>query len=218
MGRRPSMRARAEAPASRWRRARWAARAAVLALGLTTVWGAWPRAGHAASWGGVEPGISTVEDVRERHGAPTREIGKKVDGYDTLQWVYERAQAPAGMVRMTIDFGLLTPGGYKASVVRVLRLDPKPQVFPRPTVLDGWGIPDRGGNQQGHDVFIYDAGLVVTFDQEGMSAESMIFMVPQAASSSIPEHGSAAPSGPTAPSGSSAPSGSGAPSAPAPKP
>ena len=43
---------------------------------------------------------------------------------------------------MTVDYGLLTPQGYKPTVVRVLRLEPKPKIFGRNTVIQAWGVPD----------------------------------------------------------------------------
>ena len=140
-----------------------------------------PGRALAAEWGGIEPGVTTVEQVRERYGAPTRETPKKVEGYDTLEWVYEGAHAPAGLVRMMVEFGILIPEGYQPRVVRVFRLDPKPLIFARPTVLEGWGVPDRAGRQDDRDVFLYASGLLVTFDQDGINATSMYFMVPQAA-------------------------------------
>ena len=60
----------------------------------------------AEEWGGIEPGVTTVDAVRSRYGAPTKETHAKVEGYDTLQWVYEGAQAPGGIQRMTIEYGL----------------------------------------------------------------------------------------------------------------
>ena len=72
----------------------------------------------AADWGQIKPGASTQAAVRSRYGAPTRETPQKVEGYDTVQWLYEGPQAPVGMTRMTVDFGLLTPSGYRKDVVR----------------------------------------------------------------------------------------------------
>src|SRR5437667_9600453 len=95
----------------------------------------------AADWGLITPGRTTIEAVRARYGQPTTIEAKKVDSYDTVQWIYEGAQAPVGMSRMTVDFGILTAQGYKADVVRDFRLDTKPASFNKKLVLDGWGEP-----------------------------------------------------------------------------
>jgi len=149
------------------------------AAGLALVLAGCPAMALAASWSTVEPGKSTVEDVRGRFGPPSRETPKKVEGYDTLEWVYEGARAPSGIIRMTVEFGLLTPQGYRANAVRALRLEPKPLIFGRNTVVDGWGVPERIAEQGDREVFLYESGLIVTFDKDGTNAASMVFMLPQ---------------------------------------
>ena len=139
----------------------------------------WHTAVEAASWGGITPGTTVVDDVRGRYGPPSRETPKKVESYDTLEWVYEGPRAPAGMVRMTIEFGMLTPQGYKPTIVRTMSLEPKPRIFMRDTIVDGWGVPERMAEQGDRDVFLYESGLIVTFDRDGFTALSLIFMVPQ---------------------------------------
>jgi hypothetical protein len=184
-------------------RAAWLRRSAVaVAVAAALIAAAGPDAARAASWSTIEPGVSTQEDVRGRFGPPSRESQKKVDGYDTMDWVYEGGRAPSGIIRMTVEFGLLTPQGYKANSVRALRLEPKPMIFGRNTIVDGWGVPERMAEQGDRDVFLYESGLIVTFDKDGASATSMVFMVPQKVAP-----GSAAPASPRAP---------GAPATPAP--
>ena len=97
---------------------------------------------------------------------------------------------PTGLVRMTLDIGLLTPGGYKASVVRLLKLEPKPFIFRRVTVIEGWGLPDGARSENGVDTFFYKVGLFVVFDKEGESATSLVFGPPQ---SDVPETATPAP-------------------------
>jgi hypothetical protein len=138
-----------------------------------------PPAALAADWGGIVPAVTSAEAVRERYGAPSKEVKRKVDGYDTFEWAYEGQQAPPGFNRMTIEFGILLPGGYSATTVRVLRLDPRPRLFTKDTVVTGWGEPDRATTQNDRDVFFYRSGLVVTFDQEGVDATSLFFTVMQ---------------------------------------
>lgn len=163
--------------------------AAVLGLALAV-----PAASCAASWGGIEPGATTVEQVRERYGAPSKETKQKTENYDTTTWIYEGPNAPGGMNRMVVDFGILKPDGYKPDLVRVFVLEPKPTIFPVQTVVDGWGRPSVAGDEGGHPTILYEAGLVVMFDKEGLWAESMTFTPPQ----SLPQD-------PTAGTGAAAP-------------
>ena len=133
----------------------------------------------AEEWGAIEPGVTTTDQVRARYGAPSKETRGKADNYDTLQWVYEEAQAPGGIQRMTVDYGLLTSQGYKPTVVRVLRLEPKSKVFGRSTVIQAWGVPDAITQHTGTDVFFYKTGLLVNFDKEGEEAALLTFTPPQ---------------------------------------
>src|SRR5437660_3183047 len=113
------------------------------------------RPAEAAEWGLIVPGTTTMEIVRARYGQPTKSEPKKVDSYDTVQWVYEGAQAPVGMYRMTVDFGLLTANGYQKDVVRDFRLDAKPGAFNKKLVLDGWGDPSNDGKDGDFEIFLY---------------------------------------------------------------
>ena len=135
--------------------------------------------GAAEEWGAIEPGVTSADQVRARYGAPSKETRGKADGYDTMQWVYEEARAPGGIHKMTLDYGLLTPQGFKPTVVRVLRLEPKPKVFGRNTVIQAWGVPDAITQQNELDVFFYKTGLIVNFDKEGDEAALLTFTPPQ---------------------------------------
>jgi hypothetical protein len=135
--------------------------------------------GWAAEWGTIAPGTSTSASVRAQYGAPTRTAALKVEGYDTDQWVYEGPQAPAGIRRMTVNFGLLTPGGYRREVVRTVRLEPNPGVFTEATILAGWGKPDHLARPGLPPTFIYNRGLLVGFDARGSEVEWMEFTPPQ---------------------------------------
>jgi len=148
--------------------------AMVLALAL-----ALPAAAGAASWGGIEPGDTTLEQVRERYGAPSKETKQKVENYDTTTWIYEGPKAPGGINRMVVDFGILKPDGFKPNVVRVFVLEPKPSIFAVQTVIDGWGLPSAAGDQGGYPTMLYEAGLVVVFDKQTLWADSMTFTLPQ---------------------------------------
>ena len=139
-----------------------------------------------ADWGLIVPGESTQDAVRARYGAPTRTVNQRVDGYQTVQWVYEGAQAPAGLARMTIDFGLARPSGYQPQVVRTLKLEPKPGAFPKDVIMNGWGPPARFGDEGGAPVYFYNEGLVVYFDKAGLMATLMVFLPPQPVTAAPP--------------------------------
>jgi hypothetical protein len=147
------------------------------ALGLVVLLAA-PAA--AADWGQIKPAVTTQADVRARYGAPTRETSQKIETYDALQWVYEGTQAPTGIVKMTVDFGLLMPSGYKKEVVRTFRLEPKPDIFNRKLVVDGWGPPSRVGKEGDFEFFLYEEGLLVYFGgPDAKQVAVMIFTPPQ---------------------------------------
>jgi hypothetical protein len=148
-----------------------------LAVGLALVIVA--GVAHAAEWHAIRPGESTQEAVRAQFGQATKVTSQKVDGYDSAQWLYEGEQAPRGIARMTIDFGILTPQGYKAEIVRVMHLHPKPGTFTRADVLAGWGEPQGIRADGGGPSVFYQSGLVVTFDKAGWQATSMMFTPPQ---------------------------------------
>lgn len=138
-----------------------------------------PGGALAAEWGGIEPGGTTLEQVRDRYGAPAKETKSKVEGYDTTAWTYEGSRAPTGMIRMVVDFGLLAPDGYKPAVVRVFRLEPKRWIFGQNTIVDGWGVPDRSWSEDNRVNFFYKSGLVVVFEKDGQNALTLYFTVPQ---------------------------------------
>ena len=156
-------------------------RVIVLALVLGTLAAALghPASASALEWGLINPGETTMDAVRGRYGKPTQESTQKVDGYDSAQWVYEEARAPTGMIRMVVDFGLLTPQGYRPQIVRNLLLHPKPGLFNRTLVVQGWGPPTATGEQSGSPAYLYEEGLFVVFDQAGWEVQTMLFIPKQ---------------------------------------
>jgi len=188
-----------------------AVRLIALVLGFAL---ALPAAAAAASWGGIEPGTTTLEQVRERYGAPSKETTQKVESYDTTTWIYEGPKAPAGINRMVVDFGILKPDGFKPNIVRVFVLEPRPSIFAVQTVIDGWGLPSAAGDQGGFPTMLYEEGLLVVFDKQTLWAESMTFTLPQplpqapAAGAGPPAPAPAPPKAGTAPKpGSTSPAG-----------
>ena len=134
---------------------------------------------RASEWGGIVPATSTTETVRAQYGGPTKSQTQKIDNYDTSTWVYEGAQAPTGMTRMVVEFGLLQAGSYRKDVVRSFTLEPKHGIFHRRIVLLAWGTPARVGKHGDAEVFYYPGGLVVTFDKDGFDAQTLVFTPPQ---------------------------------------
>jgi hypothetical protein len=135
---------------------------------------------EAAEWGGIKPGESTMEMVRSRFGAPTLTKAEKTEGYDTARWTYESPRTPAGIKSLVVDFGLVVGGVFQAQVVRTFRLEPKPGIFTRATILAGWGDPARSSPVGELPLwFLYETGLIVYFDKEGWQVESMVFVPPQ---------------------------------------
>lgn len=133
----------------------------------------------AADWGQIKPAVTTQPEVRGRYGAPTREMSQKIEGYDSTQWVYEGPQAPVGIVKLIVDFGLLTPSGYRKEVVRTFRLEPKHDIFNRKLIVDGWGPPSRVGKDGDVEFFLYAEGLLVYFGKDANEVIAMIFTPPQ---------------------------------------
>jgi hypothetical protein len=133
----------------------------------------------AAEWGLIRPGVSTMEEVRARYGTPTRVAREKVESYETEKWEYEGAQAPPGIARLTVEFGLVQSETFRREAVRAFRLEPKAGTFNRGVVTNGWGLPDVMGHEGGEDLFLYKDGLLVYFDKQGWNARLMIFTVPQ---------------------------------------
>jgi hypothetical protein len=153
---------------------------------LLALWAGLAGPAAAAEWATIVPASSTMEHVRAYFGSPTRSEAQKVESYDTTRWVYEGVQAPTGMVRMIVDFGLLQVGGFKRDVVRSFRLDPRPNIFTRDTIITGWGKPDGVSKEGGTDSYLYDEGLIVVFDKESWSAVSLVFTPPQPAAQARP--------------------------------
>lgn len=154
--------------------------ARALALTLSLSLGALSAPAHAAEWGTIIPGTTTMDQVRAQYGGPAKTTTQKVDNYDTAEWIYDGPQAPRGMIRMTVDFGLLVDGTYRPTVVRSFELEPRRGVFTRQMVTAGWGEPSYVSQRgQMPPSFFYESGLLVTFDKDGRMAESMLFTPPQ---------------------------------------
>jgi hypothetical protein len=138
-----------------------------------------PPSAPGLDWGLINPGETTMDAVRRQYGNPTRTVTQKVDGYDSAEWVYEEGQAPTGMIRMVVEFGILSPTGYLPQIVRSVLLHPKPGTFNRPLVVQGWGEPTATGAQSGSPAYLYEEGLFVVFDDALWEVKTMLFVPKQ---------------------------------------
>jgi len=129
---------------------------------------------------GVTPGKSEKATVQAMFGPPSREVAKKEEGYETSEWIYEGTRAPIGGTKLVVQFGFLTGGTFRPDVVRALTYSPKPNIFPGPAIIEGWGVPDkRGTDSSGRTVFFYRRGLIATLDKEGRETSEMLFTIEQ---------------------------------------
>jgi hypothetical protein len=154
-----------------------------MARGLATAGSAlallvWASLAGAAAWGGITPGETLRREVEARYGKPTRERTVAEEGRTTVEWTYAGEQAPRGITRMVVSFGLIKSGLFQPDVVRALTLHTRRGVFPMKMIAEGWGKPDAIGTdeQTGQPAFRYDAkGLLVILDKTGSWAEMMVF-------------------------------------------
>lgn len=139
-----------------------------------------PVAAAGEPWLGLTPGKSDKAAVRAILGPPSREVAKKEEGYDTSEWIYEGTHAPIGATKLAVQFGLLTRGTFRGDIVRALTYSPKPNIFPGPAIVEGWGVPDKTGTDtSGRVVYFYRRGLIVTLDKEGRETSEMLFTIEQ---------------------------------------
>ncbi len=112
-----------------------------------------------------------MDAVRKRYGKPTQATTQKVDGYDSAQWVYEEAEAPTGMDQDDRRVRHPHPDGLVPQIVRSLLLHPKPGMFNRQLVVQGWGPPTATGEQSGSPAYLYEDGLFVVVRRGGVGGE-----------------------------------------------
>jgi hypothetical protein len=159
------------------------------ALGLAVIVGLLAAAGDlgAASWGGVTPGETTQAGVQTLYGRPSRERSLVEEGRTVAEWTYAGPQAPHGLERMVVSFGLLVGGRFVPDMVRSVALHPKAHVFSLRSISNGWGKPDAVGTEEasGRPSFHYNTlGLLIILDRTGQWAEFMLFAPRQASAGS----------------------------------
>ena len=149
-----------------------------IALGVLLLLAALPAA--AADWDLLVPAQTTQPQARERLGPPTRAEVVKVDGFDTDRWTYDGGQAPPGVVRLVLEFGLKDARGYRREVLRAFRMEPKTGVFHKGILAKGWGDPDRVGREGQTEIFVWASGLIAYFDNpEAIDPKLLLFGIPQ---------------------------------------
>ena len=132
----------------------------------------------AESWGGLTPGETVRAGVEALYGRPSRERSLIEEGRTVAEWTFTGAQAPRGLERMVISFGLMAGGVFVPDVVRAVTLYPKPHVFALRVILGGWGSPDAIGTEEasGRPTFHYRSrGLLIILDKTGSWAELLLF-------------------------------------------
>ena len=132
----------------------------------------------AESWGGITPGETTRAGVERLYGRPSRERSMVDEGRTVAEWTYAEDRAPRGLVRMVVNYGLMSGDRFVPDAVRSVTLYPKPQVFTLRAISSGWGEPDAIGTEEasGRPSFHYRTrGLLVVFDKTGSWAELLLF-------------------------------------------
>ena len=132
----------------------------------------------AESWGGITPGETTRADVEGLYGRPSRERTLVDEGRTVAEWTYAEARAPRGLIRMVINYGLMSGDRFIPDVVRSVTLYAKAHLFPLPTIASGWGEPDAVGTEEAsgrHSFHYRTRGLLIVFDKTGSWAEILVF-------------------------------------------
>ena len=163
----------------------WSRRSVLLAFGVTALGGVRPPAARGETWGGITPGESVQRDVEGMFGRPSRERTVVEESRSTLEWTYAGERAPRGMERMVVVYGLMRKDGtFAPDLVRALTLYPRPHVFSRRAIENGWGDPDATGREEstGRVSLHYQRrGLLIILDRTSNWAEMLLF-APRAAS------------------------------------
>lgn len=137
----------------------------------------------AADWGGIQPGVSTTQDVEALYGPPVARRTVVEEDRSAPEWTYTGTRAPQGVEQLTVSFGLTGSSGFRADVVRAVTLYPRPRIFTVEGITAAWGKPDAIGTDQktGQTLFRYDAkGLLVVMHKSGEWVEVLLFTPPAA--------------------------------------
>jgi hypothetical protein len=137
-----------------------------------------PALTHARSWNGVEPGVTSREEVVKRFGPPTKTLN--VDGHQVL--AYTGASAIKGTAQAQFRLDPTT------GVVERIDVFPGP-VVDRETVESSYGPPcpvsgaagpgncfQKRLTEEFRTYYFYPRlGLAVFFDEDGEKVQSFVF-------------------------------------------
>lgn len=154
-------------------RARTGLGVAALALSLALAGGA-----GAEPWGGLVPGHSTLREVEQRFGRPSRERSVTEEGRTAAEWTYVGDRVPQGVERIVISFGFLRGGAFVPDLLRAIVVYPKERAFSLDVIIAGWGSPDAIGTDErtGQHALRWDKrGLLILLDPGQKWAQMMLF-------------------------------------------
>jgi hypothetical protein len=147
--------------------------------GALLVWLALAGPAASADWGGIQPGLSTRQNVETLYGRPSWERTVVEEKRNLLEWTYAGERAPRGVTRMVVSFGLNGASGFRDELVRALQIYPAPGAYTIGNITAAWGKPEAIGTNQetGQVMFRYNAqGLLVVMNRRGDSVEVMLFV------------------------------------------
>jgi len=153
-------------------------RALLRGLGAAALAGVAPRSASAEAWGGITPGESTRRDVEALYGRPSRERNVVEEERAVVEWTYAGELAPRGIERMVVSYGLIGKDGrFLPDLVRSVALYPRPHIFSKQAIVNGWGQPDGIGTEEatGRPSLHYrNRGLLIILDRTGEWAEFLL--------------------------------------------
>src|SRR5262249_14262082 len=135
----------------------------------------------AADWGGIQPGVSTSQDVEALYGPPVARRTVVEEGRSAPEWTYTGNRAPRGVEQLIVSFGLVGSSGFRGDLVPAVTLYPRPRIFTVEAITTAWGKPDAIGTDQktGQALFRYDTkGLLVVMHKSGEWVEVLLFTPP----------------------------------------
>ena len=137
-----------------------------------------PRQGQAKAWNGIDPGVSTRDEVVKRFGPPSKTL--TVGGHEVLAYTGNSAIKGAAQAQFRID--------PATGVVERIDVFPGP-VVDRDTVESSYGPPCTASGAQNapncfqkkltedfRTYYFYPRlGMAVFFDEDGEKVQSFVF-------------------------------------------
>jgi len=139
-----------------------------------------PSLAHARAWNGVEPGVTSRDEVVKRFGPPTKTLN--VDGHQVLAYTGVSAIKGTAQAQFRVDLG--------SGLVERIDVFPGP-VVDRDTVESSYGPPCPSSGAPGagncfqkrltedfRTYYFYSRlGLAVFFDEDGDKVQSFVFQM-----------------------------------------